>query len=161
MSASISPNLDQITDSGVYPAVLALVGRPYFPTIGLFGWLRAAFLPDGIRVVLLEDFVFEYKGATYTIPLGFISDFATVPDALWGILGPRGRYSVAAVCHDYFYWSGVVDKATADDALFDLSQSFGASWVNREELYEGVRLGGQAAWNHYRQLDDAIKTDHI
>ena len=52
MSASISPNLDQITDSGVYPAVLALVGRPYFPTIGLFGWLRAAFLPDGIRVVL-------------------------------------------------------------------------------------------------------------
>ena len=157
----MNAELSQIVDSGVYPAVLRLAEQPYFTGLGLSGWLHTAFLPDGIRVVLLRDFVFFYKGVSYTIPAGFISDFASVPDALWGILGPRGRYSVAAVCHDYFYWSGAVDKATADDALFDISQAFGASWLNREELYRGVELGGQAAWNHYRQQDDAIKTDHI
>lgn len=35
------------------------------------------------------------------VPVGFITDFATIPRYLWSILPPTGRYGKAAVVHDY------------------------------------------------------------
>ncbi|MCK5788869.1 MAG: DUF1353 domain-containing protein, partial [Chlamydiia bacterium] len=36
-----------------------------------------------------------------TIPVGFRTDFATIPRPFSGILFPVGRYSKAALVHDY------------------------------------------------------------
>lgn len=37
------------------------------------------------------------------IPVGFVTDGASIPRCLWSIYPPWGRYSRAAVCHDYLY----------------------------------------------------------
>ncbi|MEM9213525.1 MAG: DUF1353 domain-containing protein [Cyanobacteria bacterium P01_F01_bin.150] len=36
-----------------------------------------------------------------SVPAGFQTDFASVPCVFWPILPPVGRYSKAAVIHDY------------------------------------------------------------
>ncbi len=35
------------------------------------------------------------------VPKGFVTDFASIPRALWVILHPTGRYGSAAIIHDY------------------------------------------------------------
>lgn len=37
----------------------------------------------------------------YTIPKGYVTDFASVPKFLWSILPPLGRHNLAALLHDW------------------------------------------------------------
>lgn len=54
-----------------------------------------------------EEFYFyfdeKYKKDGVIVPAGFITDFASVPRILWSIIPPTGRYTKAAVLHDYLY----------------------------------------------------------
>lgn len=45
----------------------------------------------------------KYGKTKVVIPIGFKTDFASVPRFLWSILPPWGRYGKAAVVHDYLY----------------------------------------------------------
>lgn len=38
-----------------------------------------------------------------TIPVGYITDFASTPTLLWGIFPPIGRHNLGSVLHDYWY----------------------------------------------------------
>ena len=59
------------------------------------------------RWKLVEEF--EYligdldSGKVITVPVGFVTDFASIPRILWSILPPWGRYGKATVVHDYLY----------------------------------------------------------
>ena len=54
---------------------------------------------------LEHDFIYEVgslgSGRAITVPSGFITDGASVPQFLWAILPTWGSYSRAAVIHDY------------------------------------------------------------
>jgi hypothetical protein len=41
------------------------------------------------------------RGDTFTVPVGFVTDFATVPRALHWLVSPYGAYTRAAVLHDW------------------------------------------------------------
>jgi hypothetical protein len=45
-------------------------------------------------------------GQTVVIPKGFVTDIATVPRLLWGIVSPSGRHDLACIVHDYLLESG-------------------------------------------------------
>lgn len=69
--------------------------------------LKVSPLDNGTDWVVLEDFRF-YVGSldsnTYVdIPVGFVTDFASVPRILWTILPPWGKYGKAAVIHDWLF----------------------------------------------------------
>ena len=58
--------------------------------------------------ILREAFCFwtgtgEGDGDKVTVPVGFVTDFATIPKFLWPIYPPTGLYGKAAVIHDYLY----------------------------------------------------------
>lgn len=62
---------------------------------------------DNLSFRVVEPFEF-YLGeseatatARYSVPLGFITDLASVPRVLWALLPPHGRYAKAAILHDY------------------------------------------------------------
>ena len=95
---------------------------------------------------------------TITVPVGFITDFASIPRALWSILPPTGRYGKAAVIHDFLYIQAnatipgtttVLLKAMADKIFLDAMTELGVPAWQRYPMYEGVRLFGRGNFGNY------------
>jgi hypothetical protein len=84
---------------------------------------------------------------TITVPKGFVTDFASIPQAFWSAgLSPNGKYSKAAIVHDYLYWTQGCTRKQADNILMIAMKESGVDVATRTAIYEGVRLGGDAAW---------------
>ena len=60
-------------------------------------------LYDGKRHELFQDYIYEVNGYRITVPKGFITDLASVPRSFWTIFPPFGKYTPAAVIHDFLY----------------------------------------------------------
>ena len=45
-------------------------------------------------------------GFVYKIPVGFKTDFASIPRFLWNIIAPIGKHTNASILHDYLYAYG-------------------------------------------------------
>lgn len=98
---------------------------------------------------------FEYHVNTYpsdeiiSVPVGFVTDFTSVPRLFWPILAPTDRYAKAAVIHDFCYCSGLYSRKRADEifreALIVLKIEPWKIWV----LYTSVRMCG---WHRYNEL---------
>jgi hypothetical protein len=99
---------------------------------------------DGLRAELLDDlFVEKYS---LTIPKGFITDFASVPRFFWRIIPPWGRYSPAAVVHDYLYRNKILQRKTADGIFYKLMILSGVPKAQAATMYWAVRAFG---WTSY------------
>ncbi len=123
---------------------------------------------DGHLWRLTEPFEYHMgapDGANYVaIPTGFVTDFASIPRALWPVLPPTGTYGKAAVVHDWLYQMRIIDhhphemrlctRAEADATLNEAMIVLGVGRWTRWTIYGGVRIGGWAAWNHYRSQEN-------
>jgi hypothetical protein len=150
----------KITSSGVFPDLLNKARLAYAPGIG-GGWLQTAILPDGVHEILLEEFRFTWCNRLFIVPKAFVTDFASVPRFFHRILPQRGRYSPAAVAHDWLYWSGRLSRKQADKVLYDLARRLKVRWIDRQLLYWGVRLGGWVAWNAYREQQKRVDCEKV
>jgi hypothetical protein len=78
------------------------------------------------------------KGETYTVPAGFKSDLASIPRLFWAILPPFGRYSKAAVIHDYLLANNKVipdnEKLTIDRINYIFKESMRELNVNKVQI---------------------------
>lgn len=81
------------------------------------------------------------------VPVGFVTDFASIPRLFWSTLRPDGTYSYAAAVHDYLYWAQPVPRNKADEIFKFLMQDFKINEVIVSGMYNAVRLGGFKAWN--------------
>lgn len=84
-----------------------------------------------------------------TVPVGFITDFATIPRFLWGILPPMGVYGKACVVHDYLCTYKTIKTKTGDRKCTRLEgdkiflEAMGVSNVNpmiKYAMFAGVRI---------------------
>lgn len=79
---------------------------------------------------LIEPYTYNTDdGRQFHIPAGFITDGASSPLRIlittWG-----GHYSTAALVHDFLYKSGVIERADADNILFEIMSKCGVNfWV--------------------------------
>lgn len=101
------------------------------------------------RWMLVEPLVFHsvVADAKFTVPAGFVTDFASVPRVpiLFELLG--GIASEAATLHDWLYTKPhVVDRETADKVLREAAIAIGVSEVRADALYLGVREFGESHW---------------
>jgi hypothetical protein len=85
--------------------------------------------------------------APVRVPIGFVTDFASIPRPFWSALPPDGLYAYAAVIHDYLYWDQSRPRAEADEILKLCMEDFRVDVVTVDTIYTGVRLGGGPAWN--------------
>jgi len=76
----------------------------------------------------------------YTVPAGFVTDGASVPRPLWWFLPAWGRYSRAAVVHDYLCRNKIVSRAEADRVFFDAMVVCGVNVTVRWLIWGSVRL---------------------
>lgn len=104
----------------------------------------------GDIITLLEDLNVEFNGKHITVPAGFQSDGASVPEFLWDSVSPKidQRTLRGAVVHDYLYrtadeqWT----RKEADELFYELIREDGLSWWRAQKAYWGVRLFGSSAW---------------
>lgn len=106
------------------------------------------------------DHPFRYQSdliGVITIPVGFVTDFASVPriGLIYAFLGDTAHEP--AVVHDWLYYSGLVAKATADKVLLEAMGVIGLPWYRRWPIYCGVVAGGFVAWNGHRRAGDSAK----
>lgn len=81
------------------------------------------------------------------VPVGFFTDFASVPKLLWNLMPPTGRYGKAAVVHDYLYRTvGIATKNEADEIFLEAMKALGVSAVLRYAMYYGVRFFGGSSY---------------
>lgn len=106
---------------------------------------------SGTRYTLLHsvDFPEEFV----VVPMGFKTDFASVPKWLWSIFPPTGYYQRAALLHDYCYMMSmfpnkrVCATRRAADAMFRRQMKRdGVGWRTRYTLWLAVRLFGGQFW---------------
>jgi hypothetical protein len=118
--------------------------------IGVNESLQVELLPGGRSVRLIKNFsVTLAVGRKITVPAGFKTDFASVPRLFWRIIPPWGRYSAAAVVHDYLYETNSVDRAEADQIFLELMKRLGVPLWKRQLMYRAVRIGGWLPWKKY------------
>lgn len=119
--------------------------------------LKFELCDSGKHGTLLEDY-YLYNAS---IPVGFRTDFASIPRAFWSIFPPIGRYAGAAVIHDFMYqfrgfcyapfsdmrtlWTSVTRKE-ADLRFLWAMELLGVPWWKRKIMYRAVRLFGGKAW---------------
>lgn len=100
--------------------------------------------------VLESPLIVHYEGGTITVPKGFETDLASIPRPFWAIYPPMGKYTEAAVVHDYLYRYGNstilygkrATRASADRLFRDLMKSEGVGFFTRNLFYYAIRVGG-------------------
>lgn len=114
------------------------------------------FLPfgDNQAWVLMEDMVYRIgtTGVTITVPMGFVTDFASIPRTLWSLgLSPHGQYSRAAVVHDYLYWTQACSQQQADRLLLIAMKESAVSGFDEWAIYSAVATFGAGPMASNRQ----------
>lgn len=84
--------------------------------------------------------------ADVTVPTGFVTDFASIPQLFWSLLRPDGEYAHAAVIHDYLYWSQTRSREEADSIFKAAMEDLDVNSNVVSTLYEAVQLFGASAW---------------
>jgi len=124
----------------------------------------AELMEDGSRWKLLEPFV-DYVGEegsaeVISVPAGYVTDFASIPRVCWSLIGgPLGKYSKAALIHDYLYDQGglipyfsdtdggtkyrLYTKAQADNIFKEAMQVLGVGNPRRWFMYQAVKRFGK------------------
>ena len=117
--------------------------------------------PSDVRT-LEDDLVSIWNGKMYVVKKGFITDGASVPRAMWRVIGhPWAHYMPAAVIHDAFYAFHTVSQKEADEALRDLMVSIGVSKWKANTMYAAVRAFGSFAYKDQTQLAYYANSDDM
>jgi hypothetical protein len=85
-------------------------------------------------------------GARIIVPPGFVTDFASVPRVPLAFMLVGDRAHVAATIHDFLYTTGIWHKNIADLVFKEAAIATGVAPKWAEIMYQGVRFGGEAAW---------------
>jgi hypothetical protein len=103
---------------------------------------------DGRDWVLMRPLTYDVPaaGQSGVVPLGFVTDFASIPRGLWTALPPYERYGPAAIVHDYLYWAQPCTREEADMVLLEAMRESKVPLATRETIYRAVRVGGRRAW---------------
>jgi len=93
------------------------------------------------------------KGIAHTVPIGFITDGASIPRLFWSFVGSpfTGLYRRAALIHDYLYATQTTKRSYADRIFLEAMKDLGVSWWKRRVMYLAVRGWGWRPWNKHRK----------
>lgn len=89
------------------------------------------------------------KNKVVIVPRGFLTDGATVPRLLWGIIPPWGKYGQAVVLHDYLceftgFWNynqwETIQREDADLIFKSALKELGVNSLTRYLMYGAVSL---------------------
>lgn len=118
------------------------------------GKLTVVEIDDSIFQVAVSPFNYQSDllPGTISVPVGFYTDFGSVPRWLPMIYALIGNTCHdPAIVHDWLYYSAITDRKTSDQILIEALKVCGISAWRCWLFYAGVRAGGWASWNKHRK----------
>lgn len=90
---------------------------------------------------------FRFQGSRcIEVPVGFITDFASVPRIFWNLFSPTGSHMNSALVHDALYDSKILTRKESDLSFLEAMKAAGVGLITRSLVFAAVRAGGWAAW---------------
>lgn len=88
----------------------------------------------------------DVAAQVFIVPVGFVTDFASVPriPGVFELLGDTAHE--AAALHDWLYTTHPVPRDIADAVLQEAAKVSGTSAFKAWLLWAGVRVGGASHW---------------
>ncbi len=83
-----------------------------------------------------------------TVPKGFVTDLASIPQIFFSLLRPDGEYAYPAIIHDYLYWDQPISREEADEIFKLAMQDFEVNAAVKWLIHQTVRWGGEFAWDN-------------
>lgn len=99
------------------------------------------------QYVLLEPFKYVPPDGKepIVVPVGFVTDFASIPGPLQGAFGPS-VHDLPALVHDYLYWRQSCTRTQADEVFYVALDVVGVSTLRRTMIRLGLAIGGPTAY---------------
>jgi hypothetical protein len=91
---------------------------------------------------LSNDLVYQGKIDTFTIPKGFLTDFASVPRLFTWLVPRSGQYTKCAVLHDWLLETQAVSRCDADGLFRRTMREIGVAVLRRRVMWAAVRVAG-------------------
>jgi hypothetical protein len=89
-----------------------------------------------------EELVWDDGTTRIVMPVGFVTDFASIPRLFWSISSPWDDHMKAAICHDYTYTQAIMSRKECDDLFYRQMKQLGVSLIRRLSVYWSTRLFG-------------------
>ncbi|HQU47692.1 MAG TPA: DUF1353 domain-containing protein [Casimicrobiaceae bacterium] len=104
---------------------------------------------DGKNWIVRQSLVYTIGVSSdrVVVPVGFVTDFASIPPALQSIIQAHGPYILPAVVHDYLYWTQACTRAQADRILLLGMIENGVREFHRTAIHNAVAVAGGFAWD--------------
>lgn len=108
--------------------------------------LEVKILSGGKRI-LLRPLVYRDASefSQVTVPAGFLTDFASIPDLALSIVN-GDDLERPAVLHDYLYSNHIGTRSQADGLLLRAMREVDVGILKRWAVYLAVRVAGWVAW---------------
>lgn len=94
---------------------------------------------------LLKDVVYKDHDTEFRVPVGYRTDFASVPRATSWLYPRTGAYSAAAIIHDWLITdmlpSGYISSRRVDEVFREAMKELDVPFARRWVMWAGVRLG--------------------
>jgi hypothetical protein len=87
-----------------------------------------------------------------SVPVGFVTDFASIPRMFWSALRPDGKYTYPAIVHDFLYWTQTRPREEADTIFKFGMEDFDIETMTSTAIYYAVYRFGSNAWNENARL---------
>lgn len=103
---------------------------------------------DGMHWIVREPLTYTIgiSSDSITVPVGFVTDFASIPQALQSIIRANGPYILPAVVHDYLYWKQTCTRQQADQILLLGMIENQVREIHRSAIHGAVTVAGGFAW---------------
>lgn len=102
---------------------------------------------DNLKWKVAQPVKFIIGNKEIEIPEGFETDLASVPKILWSFCPPFGKYTSAAILHDFMYseycTDPIISREVADKLFLLIMDKHGVSGGLRKAMYRAVRLAGE------------------
>ncbi|HAG0017477.1 TPA: DUF1353 domain-containing protein [Salmonella enterica] len=98
-----------------------------------------------------EFYLSDDNSDVIAVPVGFVTDLATIPRIFWSLMPPDGKYAKAAIIHDYLYDNALRTKKEADRIFLDAMTVLGVPAWKRVIMYHAVKLFGRGNYHNNRE----------
>ena len=107
---------------------------------------------------VVSPYIWEIRNwscRTIKIPIGFITDFGSIPRILWSVFNPTEFHTY--ILHDYLYQYKPISRSLADTALQLWLISEGCDGLSALLVWVGVRIGWWLYFNNKTNTNDWYK----
>lgn len=89
------------------------------------------------------------------VPVGFVTNFASIPRIFWPLISPVDKHAKASVIHDFLYFYGLYSRRECDLIFKEALEVLSVKKWKIFCMYWAVRLFGWGSWlKHRRRRND-------